>query len=324
MTLRTTSAAAAVLLVLSGNLVAGSVDFPSSRWGISFGNSTNFTGLRFNFRDRGVEHIRGVNVTLWQPREKTNEEAVVDGLSIGLIPGAGTLRGLQVGLLGVAGLKEIRGLTFGLLGAGSGGSVKGMNVGGLGVGAGGDVVGFSIGGLGIGAGGNMTGINVGGLGGGASGNVKGINIGGLGFGAGGDLVGLNVGGLGLGAGGRLRGVNIAGLGAGAGESLDGLTVAGLGAGGARVRGVVVAGLAAGGQDVRGILVAGCFTAIAKGGELRGLAVSPVNWHKGTQTGLSVGIVNYAWTLKGVQLGLVNIVRDNPPGLRVLPLFNAGF
>jgi hypothetical protein len=308
MTRRTTAAAAAILLVLSVPLVAGSLDFPSSRWGVSFGNSRNFTGLRFNFRDQDVEHIRGVNVTLWQPREKTNEEAVVDGVSLGLIPGAGTLRGLQIGLLGVAGYKEIRGLTFGLLGAGSGGSVKGVNIGGLGVGAGGDVLGIYFGGLGVGAGRN----------------VVGINVGGLGVGAGGDLVGLNFGGLGLGAGGRLRGVNIAGLGAGAGTSLDGLTVAGLAAGGERVRGVIVAGLAAGGMDVRGILVAGAFTAIPRGGEFCGLAVSPVNWHKGTQAGLSVGIVNYAWTLKGVQLGLVNIVRDNPPGLRVLPLFNAGF
>ena len=36
----------------------------------------------------------------------------------------------------------------------------------------------------------------------------------------------------------------------------------------------------------------------------------------------IGIVNYTHTLRGVQLGLVNIVRDN--GLaRVLPLFNVG-
>ena len=38
-----------------------------------------------------------------------------------------------------------------------------------------------------------------------------------------------------------------------------------------------------------------------------------------------GIVNYAWTIdKGIQLGVVNIVRDNPKGLRVLPVFNTKF
>ncbi|MCX6569363.1 MAG: hypothetical protein NT147_10000 [Candidatus Aminicenantes bacterium] len=47
--------------------------------------------------------------------------------------------------------------------------------------------------------------------------------------------------------------------------------------------------------------------------------------RGTLNGLSIGIVNYAWKLeKGVQIGVVNIVRDNPKGLRVLPIFNADF
>jgi hypothetical protein len=42
------------------------------------------------------------------------------------------------------------------------------------------------------------------------------------------------------------------------------------------------------------------------------------------TGLSVGIVNYAHSVKGVQIGVVNIVRDNPAGLKVLPVFNTSF
>jgi hypothetical protein len=34
--------------------------------------------------------------------------------------------------------------------------------------------------------------------------------------------------------------------------------------------------------------------------------------RGTVNGLSIGIVNYAWKIeKGLQLGLVNIVRENP-------------
>jgi hypothetical protein len=335
-----TWAALAAILILAGALPAQSLDIPSHRWGISFGNSKNFSGLRFNFRDKGVEHIRGVNITLWQPREKTNEDAVVDGLSFGLIPGGGTLRGVQVGLLGVAGMKNIQGITLGLLGGGSGGSIKGINIGGLGMGAGEDIVGINIGGLGIGAGRdvvglnvgglgigsgrNLTGINIGGLGIGASDDVKGINIGGLGVGTGGDMIGLNIGGLGVGSGRNLTGINIGGLGVGAGESLSGLTFVGLAAGAPKVRGLVAAGFAAGGQDVRGVLLAGAFTTVPTGGEIRGLAASPVNWFKGSQTGLSFGIVNYAWSLKGLQIGLINIVRDNPPGLKVLPVFNAGF
>ena len=48
----------------AGVLVAQSLDFPSKSWGISFGNSKTFTGLRFNFRDSQVKKITGVNLTL--------------------------------------------------------------------------------------------------------------------------------------------------------------------------------------------------------------------------------------------------------------------
>ena len=65
----------AILLLLfcagsasTGVLIAQSLDFPSKSWGISFGNSKTFTGLRFNFRDSRVEKITGVNSTrLGQP-----------------------------------------------------------------------------------------------------------------------------------------------------------------------------------------------------------------------------------------------------------------
>ena len=49
----------------------------------------------------------------------------------------------------------------------------------------------------------------------------------------------------------------------------------------------------------------------------------VNAVRGYQRGLSIGLVNYAESLFGVQLGLVNIVRDNPSPFRVLPIINIG-
>jgi hypothetical protein len=64
--------------------------------------------------------------------------------------------------------------------------------------------------------------------------------------------------------------------------------------------------------------------VPKDGRISGLAASPFNFIKGSQTGVSIGIVNYAWSVDGVQIGIVNIVRDNPPSLRVLPLFNTSF
>ena len=268
-----------------------SLDIPSKTWGISFGNSKSFTGLRFNFRDSQVQRVNGLNLTLWQPR-KDNKDAVIQGLSFGTLPGGGYLRGIQLGILGVSAEKELKGISLGLLGAGCGG----------------DVVGLTAGGLGAGCGGSITG----------------LNLGGLGIGAGKDVTGTTIGGPGAGAGGSMKGVNIGGVGVGAGERLTGLTLGGLAAGAPEVRGITIGGLAVGGNDVKGIQIAGGFIMINKGGRLAGLAASSFNYIRGAQTGLAVGIVNYAYSVKGLQIGLVNIVRDNPRGLKVLPVFNTSF
>ncbi len=317
---------ALAVLALSASLSAQSLNFPSRRWGISFGNSKEFTGLRFNYRDYDVVRVTGLNFTLWVPYDMDENNSLIEGLSFGLIPGGGTLHGIQAGILGVAGIKEVWGLSFGILGVGTGGSMTGINVGGIGAGAGKDMIGVNIGGLGMGAGRD----------------VIGLNIGGIGMGAGRNLYGINIALLGLGAGERACGINIAGLGLGAGDLLSGLTVAGIGAGSTEVRGIAIACGAVGGETIRGITVSGIgnlvvddgrMTGIAIGGignlvadygRMTGVAAGSVNWIKGTMTGLSIGIVNYAWSLKGVQVGLVNIVRDNPSWRRVLPFVNWGF
>lgn len=36
---------------------------------ISIGNYPDVAGLRFNFRDRNLERVRGMNLTIWQPHE---------------------------------------------------------------------------------------------------------------------------------------------------------------------------------------------------------------------------------------------------------------
>jgi hypothetical protein len=60
-----------------------------------------------------------------------------------------------------------------------------------------------------------------------------------------------------------------------------------------------------------------------GARFEGVGISAFNQILGTQKGLTIGLVNYAWTLHGVQLGLINIVRENPPARRVLPILNWG-
>jgi len=241
--------------VLAGGLAAQSLDIPSKTWGLSFGNSKTFTGLRFNFRDNQVRKITGVNVTLWRPR-KDNKDAVVTGLSLGLAPGGGRLIGAQLGILG----------------AGAESTMIGLNVGGFGVGAGEDLIGVNIGGFGAGAGENVTGITLGGLGAGAGTNLFGIAIGGLGVGAGEDVTGICIGGLGVGAGETFKGIAIGGLGAGAGENITGLVIGGLGAGcGENLKGIVLAGLGAGaGRRLTGLAICG----LAAGAPLRNALLRP--------------------------------------------------
>lgn len=166
-----------VLAVISGHsLLAQSLDIPSKKWGLSFGNSKEWTGLRFNFRDSRVRRVDGVNFTLWMPR-KDNKDAVISGLSLGVIPGGGHVRGIQIGLLGVSAEANLAGLNIGGLGVGAGDNLTGINIGGLGVGAGENVAGVCIGGLGVGAGGDLKGLAFGGLGVGAGENVTRLGYG---------------------------------------------------------------------------------------------------------------------------------------------------
>jgi len=52
-----------------------------------------------------------------------------------------------------------------------------------------------------------------------------------------------------------------------------------------------------------------------------VSVSAFNQIRRVQTGISIGLVNYARELHGVQVGLLNIARNNASPFRVLPLLN---
>jgi hypothetical protein len=138
------------------------------------------------------------------------------------------------------------------------------------------------------------------------------------------MIGLNIGGLGLGAGGRLAGINISGFGAGAGKRLTGLTICGFAAGSTEIVGLTIGGFAVGGEFLKGIHLAGGMVHVVRGGQMVGFSASPFNYFKGSQNGLAIGIVNYAFRVTGVQIGLINIVRDNPKYLKVLPVMNTSF
>ena len=335
--------------------------------GLSIGDSKRTTGLRLNYRDRALERVNGLNLTLWRPHDGAG--GTVNGLAVGLpLTGGYRLRGIAVGA-GLSVQRAIDGVALAPLGVGSGNRLRGIAVGGLGLGAGSRAQGLLIGGLGAGAGEHATGVLIGGLGAGAGRESTGLLLGGLGAGAGEQATGIVLGGLGAGAGGRVRGMVGGGAGAGAGERASGLIVGGLGAGaGDRATGLLIGGLGAGtgdtltgmglsvlgvgagnrlngvgiggvgvaaGNALTGLAVAGAGIAsrritglsITGGyarieeGALRGASIAAYNDIRAPQRGLAIGLYNYTRELHGLQLGLLNVARNNPVWARVLPGLN---
>lgn len=316
-----------------------SLNLPTRKYGLSIGNSREFNGLRINFRDREVDRINGINLTLW--RGSQNKYAEVNGVSIGLFaPEAGYLRGVSIGGLAVAADKEILGLAVSLAATGSNGRIQGITLSGIAAGAGESVQGITIAGIAAGSGGNLRGITLAGIGAGSSGNISGITIAGIGTGSNGNIYGLTVAGIGAGSGKNVTGVTIAGIGAGAGGDLTGITIGGIGTGcGGRLTGIAIAGIGAAATEIKGLAVGGLgvggesiqgvalslgMIKVAREGLFNGMAVSAYNRILGSQNGVSIGILNVTHHLKGVQFGLVNYVRNNPKFLRILPLVNAHF
>jgi len=91
-----------------------------------------------------------------------------------------------------------------------------------------------------------------------------------------------------------------------------------------VKGITIAGIGIGGEHVTGIAAAIGTLRIPDNGSFTGFGISAFNYIKGKQTGVTIGIFNYAHQLTGVQIGVLNYVRDNPDYLKALPLININF
>ena len=327
-----------IMMAAGSMLFAGDDGFKIAikNTGLCLGNSKNFTGIRMNVIDKDIEKIRGINVTLWSGNDKEN--GVVTGLSMGLLPAANTLNGLNFGVLGIGSNENMNGISLGLLGLGAGNNINGIALGGLGAGSGHNLNGFGLGLAGLGVGNDVNGIAIGGLGLGVGNNFKGFGFGGFGLGAGNnftgislsffgagygnDFIGISLTGLGMGAGNNLSGLMFSGLGMGAGNNIRGIALAGLGLGaGHSISGLVFGGAGVGAPNLSGIILSLGKVQTMDEGKMKGLAIATYNDFPGSQTGVSIGIVNKTNELFGFQFGLINIVNENPKLFRVLPLMN---
>jgi len=69
------------------------------RHGISIGNYPNVSGLRFNYRDRDLQQVRGAHFTIWSPYDEPT--GTVRGLAFGApVTAAGSINGIATGIFG--------------------------------------------------------------------------------------------------------------------------------------------------------------------------------------------------------------------------------
>jgi hypothetical protein len=153
------------------------LNIPFKKYGISVGNSYEFTGIRVNFADKNVKRINGLNVTFWLKKFQ-NYSSSVNGISIGVTPTGGSMQPINLGVLGLGtSPKNLSGVSLGGLIIGSGGNINGLSMSGLMTmadGATSAISGISISGIGISAEKGINGLAIGGLGIGSSGEINGI------------------------------------------------------------------------------------------------------------------------------------------------------
>jgi hypothetical protein len=280
------------------NLTAGGV-------GISIGNSRAVTGIRLNLVDHQVERVTGLNLTLWVP--KRNPELVVTGAAVGLVgPRAKRIEGVALGGVGVYATERLDGVSAGGLMVLSRNEINGIAAGGLATVAAERLRGIGVAGLATVGDHGIDGLAAAGLVTLSEGNVNGVTSAVVGTITEGRHTGINLAGGGTFTDGEMRGIDAAGI---------ATVVRG------PSRGIQAAGGIAAATHLQGIGVAAGSVRVEA---LDGLAISAWNNVRGPQRGLTIGIFNYARSIRGVQLGLLNYVRSNPRGLRLLPVFNTAF
>jgi hypothetical protein len=220
-----------------------SLDVGYDAKGISFGNSWDWDGLRFNFRDAGVTEVNGLNFTLWRPGE--NPDFEMNGLAIGIFgPGVSRLRGVALGVGAVVGTRELEGVSLAGIATVSQGATRGLQMGGIAAVSSSTMEGLNIGGIATVAQGGLRGASLSGLATVSQGRVQGVSIGGLAVVGQGRITGLGLGGLALVSQGDMRGINLAGLASVSQGRMQGVNVSGLATvGQGETTGVNIGGLA---------------------------------------------------------------------------------
>lgn len=151
------------------------LNLPFRKYGISIGNSHEFNGLRFNFADKKVQKINGLNLTLWTRfKPDFNNEEIVNGISAGILTTAKKMQPINLFVVGALSFQSLNGLSIGGIGLGSE-NVNGICVSGIYI-QGGTVNGLSFSGMFSYAEYGFNGLSLSGLAVLTKGNVKGAAV----------------------------------------------------------------------------------------------------------------------------------------------------
>jgi len=282
-----------LLLAYSPAVHAQSLDIPVEGYGISFGNSKNFTGLRFNLVDKDVEQINGLNLTFG-----LGFSGEFNGISLWLVGAAAKeLNGLHVAGIGL-GSEDINGLaaSFGLI---FGKTLKGISVGG--VTKTDEAYGISL---------NWFGHRFK--------KAKGLFISFLGGIIEEELTGISIGFF---SSPHLR--SDPSYETDAPRKLSGMVLS-MDPHAIKLNGFML-GLGVEGNEINGLALGALWVKpLSSTLNINGIAIGGLATVTDRMNGISIGLVNYAKELNGIQIGLVNIAKNNPPWAQILPGINAHF
>ena len=312
----------------------GSWELAANGYGVSFGGATPIHGLRLGAIDNATPSVDGVNVSVWANGECATGR--IRGLAVGVVgPYAGRIDGIAAGGV-VRSNVSTNGITAGLATTTGGwqrgitatatfsqstlGS-SGLTLSGIATLSDGRLVGISAAPIAV-MGGSTSGLTVAGLFATTEASMSGISIGGLALQPDGDARWVTASGAGTIIGGNATGLSIGGLWLSTGGSMTGVNASGvvLRSGGpvrwiSMTPGVLLADGAVDGLSIGGLHIGAQSS--------RGLMISATNRVTGLQTGVSIGLINDAVELHGLQLGLLNYVRSRHGLTRILPLVQFG-
>lgn len=280
------------------------------------------SGVRLSFRDQGYEVVSGVNLTVWRPPVASSRGRVT-GVALG-VPTTGTshLTGIGIGLLGVTGSHALRGLAVAGLGV-TAARLDGLTITGLGLYVDDYQRGISINGGLTGGSGSLYGLSVSGIGPSVGGSVNGLHVAGVGVRAKQGIAGITMSTIGIISAANVSGITVSGGLIHAAERLRGGQAAGGLIIASKIQGLTLAPVVMQ-QSGTGLIVAPGYLSSGRNGTLTGVSLSLVNHVRGRQRGLTIGLFNFARSLQGIQVGLLNYAGNNPPLLRVLPGLNFKF